>query len=275
MEFLNEKQCAFYGYLSHPALELSEGGKTPFGKVPFTFTLKPGNRPSLVLDDLDKRLNLVNPELAVSIATHKALRDLFGSQKFDCLFAHFPMKLGSSLDYPEFLFRKKQLAHKGEFERGDIVTFENVFTYPFKHPLKDKIYHVVYGGKDTYFGFGLPPEGLSQTEIEDTMLDDYNQSQNTPFLDEAHQNHRLKMGMPADKKEVAIKRRQMLMIQLKAHQLTKSDFQSIPRLTALPRSETGKCDFLITRLDVPHTKICEEADFRAFKACIDSEKFFL
>ena len=82
------------------------------------------------------------------------------------------------------------------------------------------------------------------------------------------------MGMPADKKEVAIRRRQMLMVQLKAHQLTKNAFQSIPRLTALRGWKTNKCDFLITQLNFPYTKICEEADFRAFKACIDSEVFY-
>lgn len=177
-----------YDYYAPPKLlkRMAAGATTPSTQ----FVLADGVQASTVLDSLlgERKLALLGSTSVCQLGQYNALYQVLGREKFNKLFSSpskRPFKLSHYADTENplrlFLERSEEKAH----QIGQRVIFRNVKEYREKHallgdcPFIDSITlsHLSdthSADQQRYSGLGLPPEGMTEEEVEGVLIEKYN-----------------------------------------------------------------------------------------------------
>lgn len=183
------------GYFYHPFPPKS------FGRIPSNSSasgyelsriqLKLGQKPSEALTSLleKKEFCLLDCTLTCQIGQYNALLDALGPDKFDKLFSpegEHPMLLSQYYNNPLCMGllsnRSKSYGTKEDrpIQVGDRLAYRNYNNYNQKHKLMGDCQAINVtptcsnSGKQMFVGLGLPVKGLSESELEQYLVDEYN-----------------------------------------------------------------------------------------------------
>lgn len=141
--------------------------------------LNHGSKPSEAIAFIGKELSLLDSGSIYMLAFHRALCEFIGPAKFDRIFSEGPFYLSNkpNIRLTAHLFEYLSIESLDELKQGDQCCFQNLLAYSVKHEVNEEFIAIVSNEKfKTFLGIGLPPEGSTQEEVEQMMLDSFNQA---------------------------------------------------------------------------------------------------
>lgn len=144
---------------------------------PLLWEVKPEVSASDALDAALAGPTLTDCGGTCNLARHKALRDLWGKERYDKVFNGRLMIGYPPRDYLDLFVRNVPINEKGKYEMssGKKALFINHPQYCSKHPFGfSQGMHVIYAGKGKYLGLEFPPEGLTLQEVNAELRNEFN-----------------------------------------------------------------------------------------------------
>lgn len=202
VDYIKRENKQFIGFLPHKFFDRipENGGKLKFRA--WHFIAKSSVLPSEALKAALQGLSIIDCGMACQMARYGALLDILGENKFNRLFGKQVgqlMNIGlwgyDTLQPMRYFVAFTEATYKnatGEVGNrpvkvGQLVGFAGVKTYSFKCPygpwkalstvcIKDT------PGEQKFVGLGSGPDGMTESEICQTLLDKYNQDEEDPYL---------------------------------------------------------------------------------------------
>jgi hypothetical protein len=191
LKFLTEKGY-FYHVLPPKQFENILSKDAVSGYVLSSIALKKNCKPSEALSAIKTNLSLLDCSMVCQIGQYQAILEVLGEAKFNKLFSRdgkFPMVIGqygekiNSLCQGFLSGGSNKSGIKGErpVNIGERHCFLNDEKYRERHSLMgdSQAMNVIpihsTPGKQKFVGFGLPGAGVSEEEIEQYLIDQYNQ----------------------------------------------------------------------------------------------------
>lgn len=188
---LTENSAFFNGYLNPKFFEqVREDGKNSRS----CFQVKDGIPAAEALRAIVTGFSICDCTMAYSVAFYGALLDILKDDKFNRLFqGHFKMIIGQPNTFcsPEALFTEQMKegaskpTEKGyrNIKKGQHAYFEGLLNYHEKHPFGhwggiNTVCVDDTPGRQLFTGLGLNPEGESEEQINQKLLERYNDSPN-------------------------------------------------------------------------------------------------
>lgn len=185
LTWFTNRDSFFHGYASPKHFEIVSDPSSPSGKKVACFVLKSGVLPSEALNAIKEGLTLLGCGETCQIAQYIAIKDVWGTSKFDALFASntkTPLIIGRADNNPISKLRNYLMQLNpalSEIKKGDLVYIQNANSYSSKH-LKGQssgdntlcIDDTIESQKFTTLG--LSPNGNSHEEIQDYLISKYN-----------------------------------------------------------------------------------------------------
>ncbi|CAF22918.1 hypothetical protein [Candidatus Protochlamydia amoebophila] len=162
------------------------------GFVKCQIRIKKGVSPSEALKSAQRGPTLVDCATVCQLGQYQALLEVLGEEKFNYLFGHetgSPLVLCSyAIDNPLMPFLTKYIIKNSEkcpinevkLEKGWRVVFNNVSKYNIKHGMRgdavsfDVICLDPTPGQEKFIGLGLKSEGITEKELEQVLIEEYN-----------------------------------------------------------------------------------------------------
>jgi hypothetical protein len=183
------------GYFYHPLppehFERIISEASPSGYSQNSIVLKEDIQPSAALSNIKTMFSLLDGTMVCQIGQYQALYEVLGEAKFNKLFSRkgkYPMVIGSydgkiSLCNGFLSEGSNKSGVKGErpIKVGEVHCFKNIQMYTDRHTVMGEsgAVNVVpissTFGNQKFVGLGLPGSGVSEEEIEQYLIDQYNQ----------------------------------------------------------------------------------------------------
>ncbi|MBA3815285.1 MAG: hypothetical protein H0X29_01965 [Parachlamydiaceae bacterium] len=202
LEYFLKRDSFYNGYLNPKYFDLVKDEDSPSGKLVANFILKKGIDPVEALQSIRKDLSLIGCGEVCQLAQYEAVLEIIGPEKFKCLFSadsSTPLILGSSLNNNPIARLRTYILEEEpkpeQIRKGDQVYFKNIEGYCDKH-LNGMCsgYNVICidDSSETpkFTTLGLPPQGLTKVEMNETMVRDYN----SPFTGFEYLSERTKLA---------------------------------------------------------------------------------
>lgn len=195
MEWLRTKDAFFHGF--PPKGFISQPNPATLTKIdPSSYQIKPECLPSQALENIKTgQFSFTDCGSAVELAMYETLIDVLGEARFNEIFSaegQSPLKLHPHvLKTPLYSlgFVKEEMLSPDAISPnlGDNVYFSNIPLYTIKHPNgESKGFHAVcISPSDVvnkrYIAFGAPARGLTEGEMNDFMVDEFNAPPINPY----------------------------------------------------------------------------------------------
>lgn len=179
----------FYnGYLNPKYFTSVADLSSPSGKKPLSFVLKQGADSVEALQSVRKELSLIGCGEVCQLAQYEAILDIIGVEKFKTLFSadsSTPLMLGSKLNNNPIgrlrTYIMKDNPKPEIMKKGDLLYFKNVDSYSTKHLQGSASGYNVICIDDSDEGhkfttLGLSPQGLTSSQMNEVLIQDYNSS---------------------------------------------------------------------------------------------------
>jgi hypothetical protein len=184
--------CYFHGYQDPHYFDFIKNKERVTGFEINKFQIKPGFQPTEIVDAFNNGLTFTDCLVSIDRASrYNALRKLWGDEKFNIVFAcdsKTAISYDAQVRMPLALFvinwdkkgiQNDTLPGKRTVKYGQMCFIENSGLYHKKH------YNGVDGSinilcisnipnKQLFTGFGLPPEGISEMDINEWLQKSYN-----------------------------------------------------------------------------------------------------
>ena len=189
LEWFSKKPLPIYADKKkfHIKTQVSAGGKERL-----CISIKEGTLPTVALESITEGLSLLGCGEITQLSQYAAIRKVLGDKKFNALFAaetETPFTLGTTHSNPIATLRNYILqsdAQLSEYKVGDSIYVANASSYLQKHPTGGACGFNVFcqdvssTGK-TFIAFGLPKEGMTLDELNQKMIECYNEESSTPI----------------------------------------------------------------------------------------------
>ncbi|CAF23955.1 hypothetical protein [Candidatus Protochlamydia amoebophila] len=177
------------------------------GFVKYQIRIKKGVSPSEALKSAQRGPTLVDCATVCQIGQYQALLEVLGEEKFNYLFGHetgSPLVLCSyAIDNPLMPFLRQYTIKNSEkwpinevnLEKGWRVVFNNVSKYNIKHGMRgDAVsFNVICFDttvdKEKFIGFGLGGKEVTEEQIEQALINEYNAQPITEKLSADHEGN--------------------------------------------------------------------------------------
>jgi hypothetical protein len=224
---LYQEGCYFHGYQNPEYFDFIKSDIRLTGFEIHKFQIKKGFQPAEIVDAFNNGLTFTDCLITIaSAARYNTLRKLWGDEKFNIVFS-FDSKTAIRYDadftrLPLSIFSKiykekhgqKSIAGRRNVTHGHLYWIQNSSLYNSKHynGMDQGINLICLNEKpkkQLFTGFGLPPEGMNEQQINEILLQSFNAAPiGLKILPEKY-HHRLRMdearaqqfNKPLDKKE--------------------------------------------------------------------------
>lgn len=185
----------YHGYQNPEYFDLIKSGEShcSTGFEISKFNIKPGFQPTEIIDAFNNGLTFTDCGVSIDTAArYNTLRKIWGDEKFNIVFA-CSSKTAINYDIlsksPVSIFlkeidgdsmpKRKSLAGRRAVKRGQRCFIKNSKIYHSKHYNgNDGSFNIICLNdkphKQRFIGFGLIPEGLSEKQINEYLLQSYN-----------------------------------------------------------------------------------------------------
>lgn len=180
LDYLRERNAFYHG---HPPKGFASVRDTasPSGIKVLTYVLSKGTSPAEGLNNVKSTLCFLDCQELVEIAYYEILHEVMGQDKFNTYFAaggEHPLTLDLNLGLTP-LTAFLSISHPlNKPQLGDHLIFLNPPFYSYRHRQGEaKGYHafcIEEGTVPKFTSFGLNPKGLTEEEMLDTLVEEFN-----------------------------------------------------------------------------------------------------
>jgi hypothetical protein len=229
LDWLVQKGRSYHGWVPKTFTHVVDKSY-PLGKKTAEFQIAQGVVPSEALASLGSSPCILDCGSVISLAAYRALKDVLGEEKFNVLVASYsktPLQI-AYLPMRKLLFKHVQLKSSRELQPGDICHITNIELIgckkPFSHAMGYNLVCKSNREQPELLGFGLPAENTFVQNVEQDLLDAYNDpSDPEQFIASSVRDAVYKTSLKQD-----VSKSKALVDSLKTKTLTKEQFKKLP-----------------------------------------------